>query len=38
LDPLLSRDEVKLARREMEDAAFTREMGNQTGSDVTMAG
>jgi len=32
LDPLLSRDEVKLARREMEDAAFTRDRLHEAGT------
>jgi hypothetical protein len=32
LDPLLSRDDVKLARREMEDAAFTRDRLHQAGT------
>ena len=32
MDPLLSRDEVKLARREMEDAAFTRDRLHEAGT------
>jgi hypothetical protein len=32
LDPLLSRDEVTLARREMEDAAFTRDRLHEAGT------
>ena len=32
LDPLLSRDEVKLARREMEDAAFMRDRLHEAGT------
>jgi hypothetical protein len=32
LDPLLSRDEVKLARGEMEDAAFTRDRLHEAGT------
>ena len=32
LDPLLSRDEVKLARCEMEDAAFTRDRLHEAGT------
>jgi hypothetical protein len=32
LDPLLSRDDVKVARREMEDAAFTRDRLHQAGA------
>jgi hypothetical protein len=32
LDPLLSRDEVKVARREMEDAAFTRDRLHEAGT------
>ena len=32
LDPLLSGDEVKLARREMEDAAFTRDRLHEAGT------
>ena len=35
LDPLLSRDDVKLARREMEDAAFTRDRLHQAGTKLT---
>ena len=31
LDPLLSGDDVKLARREMEDAAFTRDRLHEAG-------
>jgi hypothetical protein len=32
LDPRLSRDDVKLARREMEDAAFTRDRLHEAGA------
>ena len=32
LDPLLSRDDVKLARRDMEDAAFTRDRLHEAGT------
>ena len=32
LDPLLSRDDVKVARREMDDAAFTRDRLHEAGT------